>query len=38
MAEGKVKSLKASIANGSHEMTEQDLQCLLKIATAALAP
>ncbi len=38
MAEMRVKELKASIANGSHQMTEEDLQCLLKLAVDALAP
>lgn len=38
MAESRVKSLSASVANQAHEMTEEDLEALLRLATIALAP
>jgi len=38
MAEARVKALSVSVANQTHEMTEEDLEGLLRIATGALAP
>lgn len=38
MTEARVKHLSASIANMTHEMSEADLDHLLRLATGALAP
>ena len=38
MAEARVKALGTSVANQTHEMTEEDLESLLRLATSALAP
>ena len=38
MTENRVKSLSASVANETYEMTQEDLECLLRLATSALAP
>ena len=38
MAEARIKSLSASVASQTHEMTEEDLEALLRLATIALAP
>ena len=38
MTENRVKSLSACLANQTYEMTQEDLECLLRLATSALAP
>lgn len=38
MTEARVKALSASVAQKVYEMTEQDLEALLRLATQALAP
>ena len=38
MTENRVKTLSASLANQTYEMTQEDLECLLRLATSALAP
>mmetsp|Transcript_13076 Transcript_13076/g.17678 ORF Transcript_13076/g.17678 Transcript_13076/m.17678 type:complete len:94 (+) Transcript_13076:1990-2271(+) len=37
MAEVRVKALSESVANQAHQMTEEDLEGLLRLATGALA-
>lgn len=38
MTENRVKTLSASLANETYELTQEDLECLLRLATSALAP
>ena len=38
MTESRVKALSAAVANRIYELTQEDLECLLRLATSALAP
>ena len=38
MTESRVKALSAAVSSHVYELTQEDLECLLRLATSALAP